>query len=160
MRIVFEYRFLSITAGRLHNRQGDPASYQIADLTPPKGTAFPLTPCSGIPESRRLPDGSFQSFRFLWNRSPDASTKNRRWSFRCHPQMSGERSLNGFLIWLSQGGGLGFRHIRFSQNRRAVDSVWWAKQKRSTFSADRFCFTHHLHRILCQKSCYQKLLLR
>ena len=44
-------------------------------LTPPKGTAFPLTSCSGRSDTRRLPGGSFQFFRFLRNRSLDASTK-------------------------------------------------------------------------------------
>ena len=44
-------------------------------LTPPQGTAVPLTLCSGRSDTRRLPCGSFQFFRFLRNRPPDASTK-------------------------------------------------------------------------------------
>jgi hypothetical protein len=43
--------------------------------------------------------------------------------FRCHPQKSGGAKLNGFLIWLDQGGALVFAIFGFLQDRHANDPM-------------------------------------
>ena len=65
-----KWRFPSLTGRGSSPRPAQDASplhpdKELPPLNSAKGIAFPLTPCSGRSDTRRLPGSSFQIFRFL-----------------------------------------------------------------------------------------------